>query len=421
MGNMPRLDWFLLQDVRLWRKPKWEMRELYCGLYSLDWEAQRSLAVRFARHYPRLFEIFLFHDRDADSGLLFCIAYMILGNGRASAYASQHAGLFWTVLDVAHAWFTGQVADNKLVIPPLDIAHTSTRQESLIRPEAIPAFKGKKGIALFGQLRSLLQHEEIQRMLASNPKMFTRAVQFLNVFVGIQTQIKELESHVEFEVDWPRTFVYLGDLSKCAREIAESLKYIGNTITHPTTGIVSVNPAPIEKMNYVKSMIELAMRVYRDICLDSNVLDKMLYSRMGYNNHTNVLIPGSTTRTLCIDTAYMQAFSFHSYIDLLFAGALQQIDVLGWRGRTDVDADGQTRYQTVCDAPIYGMTGEELLEVTFAEFMDEVVLDGTQPETKDLSKLILMEVPLQSELPVLSMKLHSVATKTELTRQNMPS
>lgn len=219
MHYSPRLDWFLLEDVRLWRKPKWEMRELYCGLYSLDWEAQRALAVRFTLHYQRLFEIYLFHDRDADSGLLFCIAYMVLGNGRASAYATETTDLFGIVLNVAHAWFTGQVENDKLIIPPKDVDRSSNSPSSLMRPSAIPAFKGKKGIALFGQLRSLLQHEEIQRMLANDPKMLRRAAQFLNVFVGIQTQVKELDNHVEFEVDWPRTFVYLGDLSKSAREI----------------------------------------------------------------------------------------------------------------------------------------------------------------------------------------------------------
>ena len=377
LHQSPRLDWFLLQDVRLWRKPKWEMRELYCGLYSLDWESQRALATRFAVHYPRLFEIFLFHDRDADSGLLFCIAYMILGNGQASAYATRTAGLFYTVLDVAHAWFTGQVEDNKLLIPPDDIDRRDPSDESRMRPESIAAFKGKKGIALFGQLRSLLQHDEIQKMLAGDPNMFRRAVQFLNVFVGIQTQVKEYHEHVEFEVDWPKTFVYLGDLSKCAREIGESLRFC----TRKPAG-------------YVQMMIELAMRVFRDICLDSNILDKSLYERLGYEHHSDLIVPRTKSRVLAVDAVHLPAFSFHHYVDLLFAEGLKHVDVLGWHKEARMNEDGMAEYVTVCDAPV---AGSGIRTVTYKQYMEEIILDGTDPDTMDLSKLILMEVPLQSE------------------------
>jgi E3 ubiquitin-protein ligase UBR1 len=34
-SQVTRLDWLLQQDARMWKRPKWELREMYAGVYAL--------------------------------------------------------------------------------------------------------------------------------------------------------------------------------------------------------------------------------------------------------------------------------------------------------------------------------------------------------------------------------------------------
>lgn len=38
-----RIDWLMQLDARLWKRAKWELRSIYCGLYCLDWNVKREM------------------------------------------------------------------------------------------------------------------------------------------------------------------------------------------------------------------------------------------------------------------------------------------------------------------------------------------------------------------------------------------
>lgn len=365
-----RLDWLLMEDPRLWKKPKWDLRSIYSRLYCVDWNIRKNLAVRIAHNYVRLFEHFLVQDREVDSGVLFGVSYMIFGNGEACAYACQEANLFTTVLNVAQAWFTGQVRQGKLTIPPTDIDRASPAPEHRIVPEHLGAFRGKKGVTVFGHVRSLFRHKEMQKLIGSDTSMFYRAAQFLNIFVGMQTQRKEVGEHIEFEVDWPRSFTYLGDLSKCARELGESMRYCQT----PKDLLFDLTCAN--------------MRVYDDINMRSNIFDPTRYQKPRQYLVKNVLGPGATTRILYNDLADIDAFSFHHYMSLLSAEAFKALPLLTWRLSQKWLADSPVL------VPVTEIQGEEY---TAKEIIERIILKHRPASDRDTDKLSLMEHPLQSE------------------------
>lgn len=370
-----RVDWLLMLDPRLWKKAKWDLRSVYSRLYCVEWDVRRDFTVRLAHNYVKLFEHFLVQDREVDTGVLFGVSYMLFGNGEACAYACRKANLFETVLDVAQAWFTGQVSRGRLTIPPADIERADPQPERRIIPERIPAFRGKKGSTVFGHVRGLFKHEEMQKIIAADPAMFNRACQLLNIFVGIQTQRKENSEHIEFEVDWPRTFTYLGDLSKAARELGESLRFTSG----PHDLLVNIS--------------NIAMRVTNDITLQSNTLDPERYRPPEMIVLKDVFIPGSSTRVIHNDMTTIEAFSFHHYMNLLLAEAYKSLSMLRWT-KVQREQDGGLKEVLVTEALTPWSQAKHL---TPGEVIEEIVLAGTRQSGKETDKLAIMEYPLQSE------------------------
>lgn len=369
-----RIDWLLMEDPRFWRKAKFDLRSIYSRLYCVDWEMRRDLAVRLTHNYVRLFEHFITQDRELDSGLLFGISYMIFGNGPACAYACRKARLFDIVLDVAQSWFTGQARAGQLVIPPEDVDRSDPLTIRIV-PEQFPAFRGKKGGTIFGHIRSLLRHNETQILIGSNPVMFNRACQLLEVFCGMQSQRKERNEHVEFEVDWPRTFTFLGDLAKASKELGESLRY-------------SDKPHAL-----LSNISNVGLRVWNDIQLNSNILDPAKYSKPRGHIVHNLFVPGSKTTLIENDMMVIDAFSFHHYMNLLLAEAYKAMGMLQWRRIEQDMGDG---LEVVPVTEVSGARGEVEL-YTPTGIIEEIVLYGTRGDQKELDKLLLMEFPLQSE------------------------
>ena len=294
-----------------------------------------------------MFEHYLFHDRDLDTNLIFSVAYMVFGHGEACAYASTHAGLYDTILDVARAWYTNQVYEQRLTIPP---ALESSRLETETQ-----AFRGKKGVTIFGHVRVLFRHEEMQRLIVSSPDMFNKAVDLLNLFVGIQTQKREHGDHVEYEVDWPRSFAILGELARSCRELGESFKFA--TPSQLFAGLANVSH-----------------RIVTDMVLISSTLDPEKYQRPVEHLVLNAIIPGSKFELLQHNVAKTEAFSFHHYIQLVFAEMVKAI-------RTVVPFE---------DGKYDG--------ATFAQVFERHVFGWPDGEDAERMKLMLIEWPMQSEL-----------------------
>ncbi|OCF37903.1 ubiquitin-protein ligase [Kwoniella heveanensis BCC8398] len=310
--DVRRLDWLLQLDSRLWKKPKWEMRQIYCSVLYFDMEVRKDLASRFAINYPRLIEHYLFQDRELDTNIIYSSAYLIFTNGQVCAATTSKGHLFTNVVHVAHAWYTGQVVKNegsdRLLIPPNQFDPNDTSSKGRLDLD-LPAFRAKKGLAILGHLRSIFRHTEMRKIIVRQPQLFNRAVAFINMFVGVQPQRREQGEHVEYEVDWLRSFVVLGDLAKMCREFGEAF-----TLATPD--------------QLLSSMAVVINRILCDMMLMSNTLDKERYIRPIEHDVENVLVPGSSFTLVKQSVSRIEAFSFHHYMNLLLAEMLKAARVI---------------------------------------------------------------------------------------------
>ncbi|WRT68366.1 uncharacterized protein IL334_005342 [Kwoniella shivajii] len=302
-----RIDWLLQLDSRLWKKAKWEMRQIYCSVLLFDLDVRKDLASRFAMNYPRLVEHYLFQDRELDTNIIYSSAYLIFTNGAVCAHATSKGQLYNNVLHVVHAWYTGQVLKSdgcdRLIIPPNQFDPNDSTAKGRLDIE-VPAFRNKKGLALLGHLRGMIRHTEMRKIIVRQPQLFNRALWFINMFVGLQPQKREQSEHVEYEIDWYRSFIVLPDIAKFCRELGESF-------------LVGTPDQVLSAMAIVVN------RILTDMMLMSNTLDRDRYIRPVEHDVQDVLYQGSRFILIKQSVARIEAFSFHHYLNLLLAEMLK--------------------------------------------------------------------------------------------------
>ncbi|WVR07574.1 hypothetical protein IAU60_004616 [Kwoniella sp. DSM 27419] len=310
--DVRRIDWMLQLDSRLWKKAKWEMRQVYCSVLLFDMDVRKDLASRIAINYPRLIEHYLFQDREMDTNIIYSAAYLVFTNGAVCAWTTGKGQLFNNVIQAAHAWYTGQVlkteGNDRLMIPPNQFDPADTTAKGRLDLD-IPAFRTKKGLAILGHLRSMMRHTEMRRILVKQPQLFNRAVSFINMFAGIQPQRREHGEHIEYEVDWLRSFVILGDIAKMCREFGEAFCY----------------GTPDQLLSSIAVVIN---RILCDMMLMSNTLDKERYVRPVEHDVDSVLVPGSRFTLIKQSVSRIEAFSFHHYMNLLLAEMIKATRVI---------------------------------------------------------------------------------------------
>ena len=323
------------------------------GSEEKDWYVPNgnllTLVMRISVSFVRIFEHYLFHDRDVDNNLLFNTAYGVFADGKACVYAIEHAGLLHKIFDIATAWYTDKHEENMLQIPPEPV-------ERLNLDKHKHAFRNKKGLTIFGHIRMLFRQEEVQKLIVSRPDLFHRAVEFFNLFVGLQPQKRELEEHVEYEIDWPRTFQGLGELAKSCRELGEAFRIAKPEQIFAGLGFV-------------------ANRMFGDMMLVTTILDPERFSRPVEYQVENILVRGASFSLIHNYMPLIDAFSFHHYLHLLFAEIVKALPVaVPW---TDGKYNG----------------------LNLSQVIDKYVFGSPSNEDADRMKFLILEWPLQSESP----------------------
>ncbi|WWC90739.1 uncharacterized protein L201_005676 [Kwoniella dendrophila CBS 6074] len=380
-----RMDWLLQLDSRLWKKAKWEMRQIYCSVLLFDHDVRKDLATRFAMNYPRLVEHYLFQDRELDTNIIYSSAYLIFTNGAVCANATLKGQLFNNVLQVAHAWYTGQVIKtdgcDKLVIPPnqFDVNDNSSKGRM---DTDVAAFRSKKGLALLGHLRSMVRHPEMRKSIIKQPQLFNRALLFLNMFVGLQPQKREQSEHVEYEVDWYKSFIILPDLSKFSRELGEIFLF------PPSSSYASLQQQQENGVNVgnvidglLGSMAVVVNRILTDMMLMSNTLDKEKYQRPVEHDVQDVLFKNSRFSLIKQSISRIEAFSFHHYLNFLLAEMLKSSKEILFRHNPQNSNDNQL-----------------LNSLNFKEIIEKFVLRAQNQSDSERMKLMIIEWSIQTHV-----------------------
>lgn len=164
--------------------------------------------------YCRIIDAYLLIDREAETSIKY-FALQLFTVPSVALYLVRHHNVVGLLLAIIHSFFTNQIQDNHITIPP----HTRAQ----VDVEAMP-FKSKRFMTIFSDLRYLCHNEPVQQLIAHNREFIAQFALVCKLFMCVNPNKRAVVSHVEYETDvWISVFNVTLSLSRVIKVYGEAL------------------------------------------------------------------------------------------------------------------------------------------------------------------------------------------------------
>ena len=208
-----RLDWLILFDLRLWKKTRVDLRDLYISTVVTVPAFKRVLGLRFAGLYPVLAQLYLIADREPDHSIVYLSVQMLTtpsitreivekGNFLTNLFAILYT--FLTTRQVGHPWE--------------------------VNPNATLAFDtgsvtNRRMYHFFTDIKHLFALDYICAQLREDRRYPLQFLDLIKLPQGICPNKRAVGEHVEYETDtWISASILTRELNRLCRLFAEAFK-----------------------------------------------------------------------------------------------------------------------------------------------------------------------------------------------------
>ena len=208
-----RLDWLILFDLRLWKKTRIDLRDLYISTVVTVPAFKRVLGLRFAGLYPVLAQLYLIADREPDHSIVYLSIQMLTtpsitqeivekGNFLTNLFAILYT--FLTTRQVGHPW---EVAANGTLA--FDTGSVTNRRM----------------YHFFMDIRHLFALDYVRTQLREDRRYPLQFLDLIKLVQGICPNRRAVGEHVEYETDtWISASILTRELNRLCRLFAEAFK-----------------------------------------------------------------------------------------------------------------------------------------------------------------------------------------------------
>ncbi|KAF8525093.1 hypothetical protein BU17DRAFT_41819 [Hysterangium stoloniferum] len=292
-----RLDWLFLYHTKWWKKPRLSLKQLYVSIITLGHDYRTAMGSHFASIYHRVIENFLLIDREGDTSVKY-FALQIYTVPTIAEHVVRYHNLIPRLLAIVTAFATEQITGTRINFPP--------DPNQIVDPDS-KAFKSKRFMPVFTDLRYLCGNHTIQRLVVSNSEYITSFSKVCQMFMGINPNQRAKENHVEYESDtWINVFNVTLSLSRV-------VKVYGEAYGRATVG-------------QLVEAIGIVVRHTMTVCtLQENRLDRTKYRSI----IPHIVEFNKTTYTVVKFDVLESWVSFHHALHWLLAELFKHVNLLG--------------------------------------------------------------------------------------------
>ncbi|KAI4146634.1 MAG: hypothetical protein L6R39_003389 [Caloplaca ligustica] len=206
-----RLDWLILFDLRLWKKARTDLRELYIQTVVTVPAFKRILGLRFAGLYTVLSQLYLIADRESDHSIIHLSTQMLTTPSIIEEIVER--GNFFTVLlAIIYTFLT-----RRQVGHPWEVSANDT-----LAFDAGSVTNRRTG-NLFSHLKHLFDCEYVREKLQTEERYTLQVLDLIRLPQGICPNVRAVGEHVEYETDtWIGASLLIRDINRTCRVFAES-------------------------------------------------------------------------------------------------------------------------------------------------------------------------------------------------------
>ncbi len=247
-----RLDWFMLFDLRLWKKARIGLRDLYLGTVVSVPQFKRVLGLRFAGIYTLLAQLYLIADREPDLSVINLAVQMLTTSSIVNENV-ERANFLTNVLAILFTFLT-----ERQVGHPWDVSVQATLAFDA------GSVANRRIYFFFGDLRRLFDNALVQEKLRTQERYQLQFLDLVRLPQGICPNVRAIGDHVEYENDvWIGASLMTKDINRLCRQFAEcfhsrdeenllDLKRVIRTVAKATT----INSTGAERFRFDQAEIK---------------------------------------------------------------------------------------------------------------------------------------------------------------------
>ena len=209
-----RLDWLMLFDLRLWKKARIGLRDLYISTVVTIPQFKRILGLRFAGLYTLLAQLYLIADREPDHSIT-NLSTQMFTTPSISTELVERANFLTNLIAILYTFLT-----HRQVGHPWDVAI----HETLAFDAGSVA--NRRMYHFFGDLKHIFDIEYVKEKLRTEERYVLQFLDLIRLPQGICPNVRAVGDHVEYENDvWIGASLLTKEINRLCRQLAESFQW----------------------------------------------------------------------------------------------------------------------------------------------------------------------------------------------------
>ncbi|KAL3419091.1 hypothetical protein PVAG01_09313 [Phlyctema vagabunda] len=209
-----RLDWLILFDLRMWKKVRVDLRDLYISTVVTIPQFKRVLGLRFAGLYTTLAQLYLIADREPDHSII-NISLQMLTTPSITAEIVERGNFLTNLMAILYTFLTTrQVGHPHEIFPNATLAFDSG------------SVTNRRMYHFFMDLKYLFSSEHVQEQLRNEERYMLQFLDLVRLHQGICPNVRAIGEHVEYETDtWISASLVTREINRLCRQFSESFRW----------------------------------------------------------------------------------------------------------------------------------------------------------------------------------------------------
>ncbi|KAL4877570.1 hypothetical protein BJY04DRAFT_221941 [Aspergillus karnatakaensis] len=211
LSQVTRLDKMVLFDLRLWKKARNDLRDLYLGTVVNVPHFKRVMGLRLSTLYSALAQLYLIADREPDHSIV-NLTLQLLTTPSITEEIVLRGNFLTKVMAILYTFLTTrQVGEPREVNPNATLSFDSG------------SVNNRRLYHFFCDLRYLLQSEFVQRRVRNEEQYLLQFLDLIKLSQGICPNVRAVGEHVEYENDsWISASILMREINRLCVTIREA-------------------------------------------------------------------------------------------------------------------------------------------------------------------------------------------------------
>jgi E3 ubiquitin-protein ligase UBR1 len=209
-----RLDWMILYDLRMWKKVRIDLRDLYITTVVTIPQFKRILGLRFAGLYTLLAQLYLIADREPDHSII-NISLQMLTTPSITTEIVERGNFLTNLMAILYTFLT-----TRQVAPPSEIRPNGTLDF------LAGSVTNRRMYHFFMDLKYLFSSAHVQEKLRTDYRYMMQFLDLARLLQGVCPNVRAVGEHVEYETDaWISASLITREINRLCRLFSESFKW----------------------------------------------------------------------------------------------------------------------------------------------------------------------------------------------------